>query len=87
LPEQISFAYLDGDLYDSIKLSLESVYPRLSPGAICLIDDYADPAVFPEAWNELPGVKRACDDFLAGKPETVSFIYSADMSHGYFRKC
>jgi O-methyltransferase len=86
LPDRISFAYLDGDFYESIKVSLEHVYPRLSPGAICLIDDYADPSIYPDAWNLLPGVKEACDEFFAGKPEKVSFIYSWDMSHGYFRK-
>src|ERR1019366_5471472 len=52
LPGRISFAYLDGDLYESIGVSLEHVYPRLSPGAICLIDDYADPSVYPEGWNQ-----------------------------------
>jgi len=67
-------------------VSLEHVYPRLSRGAICVIDDYADPDAYPEAWNKLPGVKQACDEFFADKPEKVSFIYSADMSHGYFRK-
>lgn len=86
LPERISFAYLDGDLYESIKVSLLHVYPRLSSGAICLIDDYADPSIYPEAWNLLPGVKQACDEFFADKPERISFIYSAEMSHGYFRK-
>lgn len=86
LPAQIAFAYLDGDLYDSIKVSLEHVYPRLSPGAICLIDDYADTSVYPEAWNLLPGVKKACDEFFADKPENMVPIYSANMSHGYFRK-
>ena len=34
----------------------------------------------------LPGVKQACDEYLADKPERISFIYSAEMSHGYFRK-
>lgn len=86
LPERIAFAYLDGDLYESIKLSLECVYPRLSSGAICLIDDYADTSIYPEAWDLLPGVKRACDEFFSDKPEKMSFIYSALMSHGYFRK-
>jgi O-methyltransferase len=86
LPDKISFAYLDGDLYESIKVSLEHVYPRLSPGAICVIDDYADLSVWPKAWNLLPGVKRACDEFLADKAEKVSFLYSAELSHGYFRK-
>ncbi len=86
LPPSISFAYLDGDFYESILISLQYTYPRLSKGAICLIDDYADPAVYPAGWNLLPGVKRACDEFLADKPEKVSYIYSADMSHGFFRK-
>ena len=86
LPDTICFAYLDGDLYESIKVSLQYVYPRLSRGAICVFDDYADPAVWPQAWNELPGVKRACDDFFADKPEKVTFLYSGEMSHGYFYK-
>jgi O-methyltransferase len=86
LPEQIAFAYLDGDLYESILLSLKYVYPHLSSGAVCVIDDYADPSIYPHAWNLLPGVKKACDDFLLDKPEKVSFIYSGGMSHGFFRK-
>lgn len=86
LPDRICFAHLDGDFYESILVSLQHVYPRLSPGAICVIDDYSDRSVSPEAWDGLPGVKRACDEFLAGKPEKMSFIYSAEMPHGYFRK-
>jgi O-methyltransferase len=86
LPDRIAFAYLDGDLYESIRVSLEHVYPRLSPGAICLIDDYADPSIYPEAWNLLPGVKQACDEFFADKPEKMEFLYSAEQSHGYCRK-
>jgi O-methyltransferase len=86
LPDQICFAHLDGDLYEAILQSLEAVYPRLSEGAICLIDDYADPAVF-DGWNLLPGVKRACDEFLADKPEKMSVLYCGrDQAHGYFRK-
>ena len=85
LPEEIAFAHLDGDLYDSIKVSLEYVYPRLSKGAVCLVDDYSDP----EAWkgfNKFPGVKQACDEYLADKPEEVTLLFSGSFSHGYFRK-
>ena len=46
LPDEIAFAHLDGDLYESIIVSLEHVYPRLSKGAICLIDDYCDPDIY-----------------------------------------
>lgn len=42
LPEQISFAHLDGDFYTSIKESLEAIYPKLSKGAVVVIDDYCD---------------------------------------------
>jgi len=40
LPTKICFAHIDGDFYSSIKESLESVYPRLSKGAVVVIDDY-----------------------------------------------
>ena len=86
LPEKIAFAHLDGDLYQSILVSLQHTYPRLSKGAICLIDDYCDPDVYPSGWNYLPGVKKACDEFLSDKPERVSYIYSGVYSHGFFRK-
>jgi O-methyltransferase len=86
LPGGICFAYLDGDLYDSIFISLEYVYPRMTAGAICLVDDYCDPDVNPRGWNKLPGVKKACDDYLRDKPEKIEFIYSGSYSHGYFRK-
>ncbi len=85
LPEKIAFAHLDGDFYDSIKVSLEHVYPRLSKGAVCLIDDYSDPDVH-ESWDELPGVKKACDEYLADKPEQVSVLYAGGFSHAYFHK-
>jgi hypothetical protein len=69
LPGKICFAYLDGDLYESILVSLEHVYPKLAKGAVCLIDDYNDPSINPLGWNKLPGVKKACDEYLSNKPE------------------
>jgi O-methyltransferase len=86
LPDKICFAYLDGDLYESILVSLEHVYPKLTKGAICLIDDYNDPSVNPLGWNHLPGVKKACDEYLADKPEKVTPLYAGEYDHGFFRK-
>jgi len=86
LPDDIAFAYLDGDFYESILVSLEHVYPRLTRGAVCLIDDYCDPDIYPDGWNKLPGVKAACDEFLADKPESMTYLYSGHYSHGFFRK-
>jgi O-methyltransferase len=86
LPDRICFAYLDGDFYDSIMISLQYVYPKLTPGAICLVDDYCDLEINPKLWNGLPGVKKACDEYLIDKPEKMEFIYSGYYPHGFFRK-
>lgn len=60
VPDKIAFAFLDGDFYDSITASLRLVWPRLTPGAAVLIDDYSREA--------LPGVARAVRDFFARQP-------------------
>ncbi len=38
--EQISLLRLDGDLYESTIQALDALYPRLSAGGFCIIDDY-----------------------------------------------
>ena len=63
LPQQISFAFLDGDFYESIIDSLRLVWPRLSKGGVITIDDYQRGA--------LPGVERAVNDFFQGKTVRV----------------
>jgi hypothetical protein len=50
--EKLSILRLDGDMYGSTIESLESLYPKLSSGGFCIIDDYA-----------LPGCRSAVDDF------------------------
>lgn len=62
-PEKISFAFFDGDFYSSILDSFEKVYSKLEKGAIVVIHDYG--------WEALPGVQKACDEFLADKSEKV----------------
>ena len=61
LPGQIAFAFLDGDLYESIRVSLQLVVPRLAAGAQFIVHDYNNP--------ELPGSARAVDEFLRAHPE------------------
>jgi O-methyltransferase len=77
-PPQICFAYLDGDFYDSIKTSLEHVYPRLAPGGAILIDDYGDRSVNPRAWDGFKGVKLACDDYFADRPVRREVLLGVD---------
>lgn len=72
LPEQISFAFLDGDLYGSIKTSLELVWDKLDKNAIVVVHDYNNP--------ELPGVSKALEEwskthhFTITQRETLAII-------------
>ncbi|HRV75883.1 MAG: class I SAM-dependent methyltransferase [Candidatus Nomurabacteria bacterium] len=56
IPKKISFAFLDGDFYTSIKDSLNLIQNRIQKGGIIIVDDYDSPA--------LPGAKLATDEFL-----------------------
>lgn len=55
VPARIAFAFLDGDYYESIRVPLERITPKLTPGAIIVVDDYANLA--------LPGAARATDEW------------------------
>lgn len=56
VPDDIIFAFLDGDYYDSIMDSLRLITPKLAPNAVIVVDDYANEA--------LPGAARAVDEWL-----------------------
>jgi len=62
-PQPYALVYLDVDLYHSTKDGLEYFYPMLVKGGAIVCDDYE--------WKGCPGVKKALDEFLAGKPEKV----------------
>jgi len=59
VPDDIAFAFLDGDFYDSILASLKLVWPKLAENAVILVHDYKR--------ETLPGVERAINDFMQGK--------------------
>lgn len=87
LPDKIAFAYIDVDFYGPTKTTLEHVYPRLTKGAIAVFDDYCDREKNPQAWDSLPGPKRACDEFFVDKPERVSVLVGInDLAFGYVRR-
>lgn len=50
--ERLAVMRLDGDMYESTMDALVPLYPRLSSGGYCIIDDYA-----------LPECRAAVDDF------------------------
>jgi len=38
--ENLAILRLDGDMYGSTIVTLENLYPKLSPGGYCIVDDY-----------------------------------------------
>jgi len=59
LPDQIAFAFLDGDYYESIMDSLKLVWPKIPSGGVIVVDDYQN--------VKLPGVEKAVTKFLSDK--------------------
>lgn len=59
--EKFGFVYIDVDIYQSTKDSLEFFYPKMLPGGFIMFDDYMG--------KRTPGVKKALDEFLQGKKE------------------
>ena len=70
LPEQICFAYLDGDYYDSIRDSFRVCRGRLAPGATLVVDDYDNAS--------LPGVRRAVDEWREAGLSSVKSFHLVD---------
>lgn len=68
-PEQIAFLRLDTDWYESTKLEMEHLYPRLAPGGVLIIDDY----------GHLDGARRAVDEYLERQSAAV-FLSRIDYS-------
>ena len=72
--EKLSVMRLDGDMYGSTMDSLENLYPKLSAGGFCIIDDYA-----------LEGCKKAVDDYRE-RNNIDSEIITIDWTGVYWRK-
>ena len=53
----IAVLHVDGDWYESVKVCLDHLYDRVSPGGIIQIDDYGH-------WE---GARKAVDEFLAAR--------------------
>lgn len=70
LPERIAVLRLDTDWYESTKVELEQLYPRLVSGGILIIDDYGH-------WG---GARQAVDEYFAGAPVLLTRVdYTARM--------
>lgn len=56
--EPVAFAHVDCDWYDSVKLCIDQLADRMSPGGIVLFDDY----------NSFQGCRKAVDEWLPRDP-------------------
>lgn len=63
VPEKISLLRLDTDWYESTKIELESLYPRLVKGGVLILDDYG-------YWK---GARKATDDYFSSIGITPKF--------------
>ena len=57
-PNSISLLRLDTDWYESTRLELETLFPLLVPGGVCILDDYGH-------WT---GARQAVDEFFQNNP-------------------
>ena len=73
VPDKISFAFLDGDYYDSIVDSLKLIESQMVPGSTIIVDDYGNAA--------LPGAAKAVDEWLKGKNFTKKVEQSLVIIH------
>jgi hypothetical protein len=71
---QLSILRLDGDMYSSTIEVLEALYPKLSKGGFCIIDDYA-----------LTGCQKAVDDYRS-KNGIKTPIETVDWTGRWWRK-
>ena len=73
VPERIAFAFLDGDYYHSIRDPLMLIWNHMAPGAIIVVDDYANEA--------LPGAAKAVDEWLHSHPAHLKVEHSLGIIH------
>jgi len=73
MPESICFAFLDGDYYHSVRDSLRLIEAHLVPGAIIIVDDYANEA--------LPGAAKATDEWLGSHHGLLRVEHSLAIIH------
>jgi O-methyltransferase len=72
--ERLAVMRLDGDLYGSTMDALTALYPKLSSGGYCIIDDYA-----------LVNAKRATDDYRRDH-QIKAPIRQIDFTGAYWQK-
>lgn len=73
--ERLSILRLDGDMYASTMDGLEHLYPKLSVGGYCIVDDY----------GAVPGCREAVEDYRA-KHGITGELVEIDWTGRYWKK-
>ncbi|MBR3230828.1 class I SAM-dependent methyltransferase [Candidatus Saccharibacteria bacterium] len=68
LPDKIAWAFIDADLYASIRVGLKLVENKMVAGGVILVHDYVNPA--------LPGVAKAVDEWAEQKHKEIIVFQS-----------
>ena len=66
----IALLRLDGDLYDSTRVTMEHLYPKLMLGGFCIIDDWG-----------LSGCRKAVDDYFSDRAQKIDCPVCWQKSH------
>jgi O-methyltransferase len=72
--ERIAVLRLDGDMYESTIVALESLYAMVAPGGFVIVDDY----------GAVPGCRQAVDDFR-GARDISEAVLPIDWAGAYWR--
>jgi hypothetical protein len=75
---RISLLHLDLDLYEPTRVALEHLYPRVVPGGVVLLDEYA--------MTGFPGESAAFDEFFRDKRPKLRKFPFISTPGGYFVK-
>ena len=75
IPENVSLLRLDTDWFESTRMCLEFLYPRLVIGGVCILDDYGH-------WQ---GARKAVDEYFAELGHRP-YMHSIDFSGRVFIK-
>ncbi len=70
----IAFLHLDVDLYQSYKVTLEYLWPKVVKGGIVLFDEYKQY----HASQRFPGASKAIDEFFGSVKNQIRFNKQAD---------
>jgi O-methyltransferase len=72
---ELAVLRLDGDMYESTKQAMDSLYPKLSPGGYCIVDDY----------GAVPGCRQAVTDYRRERGINEEII-AIDWAGAFWRK-